>query len=91
MEILNPVATCLNCVNASERASVQDAADNAATKAFFFWMGGVDIKQGRIALYGHYILTSAAKGFLIQGTTHSFQGGIRYILGSAKESITAAH
>jgi len=91
MEILNPVATCLSCVNASERASVQDAADNAATKAFFFWMGGVDIKQGRLGLYGHYILTSAAKGFLIQGTTHTFQGGIRYILGSAKESITESH
>jgi hypothetical protein len=51
-------------------------------------MGGVDIKQGRLALYGHYILTSAAANFLIQGTTHTFQGGVRYSFGSSKEGIT---
>ena len=53
--------------------------------------GGVDIKQGRLALYGHYILTSSARGFLIQGTTHTFQGGIRYSLGSSKEGVTEGH
>jgi hypothetical protein len=48
----------------------------------------VDIKQGRLALYGHYILTSSARGFLLDGTTHTIQGGIRYALGSAKEGIS---
>ena len=75
----------------SEAAQLQDEAENAATKAFFWVMGGVDIKQGRLALYGHYILTSAAANFLIQGTTHTFQGGIRYSLGSAKEGVTEGH
>ena len=51
-------------------------------------MGGIDIKQGRLALFGHYILTSSAASFLIQGTTHTFQGGVRYSLGSSKEGIT---
>jgi len=54
-------------------------------------MGGIDIKQGRLALYGHYILTSSARGFLLDGTTHTFQGGIRYSMGTAKEGVTEGH
>ncbi len=87
MEALNVQVSCISCVGA-QFSQLQDAADAAATKAFFWWMGGVDIKQGRLALYGHYILTSSAAGFLIRGTTHTFQGGIRYSFGTAKEGIT---
>ncbi len=88
MEALNVQAGCPDCTSVAQLAQLADQAAAAATKAFFWWMGGIDIKQGRLALYGHYILTSAAAGFLIQGTTHTFQGGIRYSLGSSKESIT---
>ncbi len=87
MEALNVQVSCVSCQGA-QLSQLQDEADNAATKAFFWWMGGVDIKQGRLAIYGHYILTSAAASFLIQGTTHTFQGGIRYSFGTAKEGIT---
>jgi len=88
MEALNVEATtCTNC-SPAQFAALQDAADNAATKAFFWWMAGIDIKQGRLALYGHYILTSSAATFLIQGTTHTLQGGVRYSFGSSKEGIT---
>jgi hypothetical protein len=88
VELLNPtVEKCTGCTLA-DLGSLQDEANNASSKAFFWWMGGIDIKQGRLALYGHYILTSSAANFLIQGTTHTFQGGIRYSLGSAKEGIT---
>ena len=88
VELLNPtVEKCTGC-SLSELGQLQDEADNAASKAFFWWMGGVDIKQGRLALYGHYILTSSAANFLIQGTTHTFQGGIRYSLGGAKEGVS---
>jgi hypothetical protein len=88
MEALNPQVTCTSCKTLSQFVEVQNAADAAASKAFFWWMGGVDIKQGRLALYGHYILTSSAAGFIIDGTTHTFQGGIRYALGSAKEGVS---
>ena len=88
MEALNVQATSCTGCSGAQFAALQDAADNAATKAFFWWMGGIDIKQGRLALYGHYILTSSAATFLIQGTTHTFQGGVRYSFGSAKEGIT---
>src|SRR6266568_7811591 len=91
MQLLNPEVTCSSCQNLSQFAQLQDEADAAASKAFFWWMGGVDIKQGRLALYGHYILTSSARGFLLDGTTHTFQGGIRYSMGTAKEGVTEGH
>jgi hypothetical protein len=87
MQALNVETSCPGC-SGSVAGQLQDDAENASTKAFFWWMGGVDIKQGRLALYGHYILTSAAANFLIQGTSHTFQGGVRYSLGSAKEGVT---
>jgi hypothetical protein len=87
VELLNPtVEQCTGCT-LSQLGELQSQAENASSKAFFWWMGGVDIKQGRLALYGHYILTSSAANFLIQGTTHTFQGGIRYSLGSSKEGV----
>ncbi len=87
MEALNVQVSCASC-SGSDIGQLQDEADRAATKAFFWWMGGIDIKQGRLALFGHYILTSAAANFLIQGTTHTFQGGVRYSLGTSKEGVT---
>lgn len=86
MEVLNPVTTCTGCTPA-DAALVQAAADNAGSKAFFWWMGGLDVRQGRLALYGHYILTTSARGFLISGITQTLQGGIRYSFGSSRESI----
>ncbi len=91
MQVLSPEVSCSSCVTLSQLFQMQDEADNAASKAFFWWMGGIDIKQGRLALYGHYILTSAARGFLISGTTHTFAGGVRISLGSAKEGVTDRH
>src|SRR5947208_3266647 len=91
MQLLNPAVTCSSCQTLSQFSQLQDEADAAASKAFFWWMGGIDIKQGRLALYGHYILTSSARGFLLDGTTHTFQGGIRYSMGTAKEGVTEGH
>jgi hypothetical protein len=89
-EVLNPTATCTTCT-VSDAALTQEAADNAATKAFFWWMGGIDVRQGRLSLYGHYILTSSSKGFLLDGVVHTFQGGLRYSFGSSKEDVTEQH
>ena len=82
--------TCSGC-SVTDAAIVQAAADAFATKAFFFWMGGLEARQGRLTLYGHYILTSSARTFLISGVTHTIQGGLRYSLGSAREDISDQH
>ena len=88
MQVLNPVVDCSTCLGASEQFEAQNRAEDASSKAFFWLMGGIQISQGKMSLFGHYILTSAAKDFLIQGTTHSFQAGLRYSLGTSKEGIT---
>jgi hypothetical protein len=90
VEILNPTARCTGCTLA-DATITQNAANNAGTKAFFWLMGGIDVRQGRMALYGHYILTSAEKGFVYSGVTHTIQGGIRYSLGSAREDVSEQH
>lgn len=88
MQVLNPIVDCSSCVTQSEAFEAQNRAEDAASKAFFWMMGGFQINKGKMALFGHYVVTSSAAGFLINGTTHSFQGGLRYSLGTAKEGIT---
>jgi hypothetical protein len=79
------------CANANEQAVAQAAVDDASSKGFAWIMGGVQINVGKLAVYGQYMLTSAAQGFLISGSTHTIQGGIRYSLGSSKEDVNTAH
>src|SRR5438132_667287 len=92
MQVLTPeLQSCSGCVTRADTAAAFDAADANASKAFFWVMGGVDIRQGRLSIFGHYIITSSAKGFMLQGPTHTLQGGVRYSLGTAKEGVTEEH
>lgn len=90
MEVQNPTTTCTNC-SITDGQVVQNAAFDAATKAFFWWMAGIDIRQGRLSLFGHYMLTTSASNFLISSVTHTFQGGLRYSFGTAREDVTEQH
>jgi hypothetical protein len=87
MQVLNPTVDCTNCVTQSEAFEAQSRAQDASSKAFFWLMAGIQINRGKLSLFGHYVLTSAAANFLIQGTTHTFQGGARMSFGTAKEGI----
>ncbi len=84
VEILNPVATCTGCSSA-DLATVQDSALDEATRAFFWWMGGIDIRQGRLTLYGHYIIMTNSSNFLLTGVIHTLEAGLRYSLGGSRE------
>ena len=94
MQVLNPVVDCsggspnADCPTLSDVITAQDRADEASSKAFFWLSGGVQISYGKLSVFGQYILTSSARGFLLDGTTHSLQGGVRYTLGTSKEGIT---
>ena len=93
MQVLNPVVDCsggspnADCPTLSDVITAQDRADEASSKAFFWLSGGVQISYGKLSVFGQYILTSSARGFLLAGTTHSLQGGVRYSLGTAKEGV----
>jgi hypothetical protein len=91
MQVLNPRVDCSgttpnsDCTSLSGRIAAEEKAQDAASKAFFWLMGGAQLTRGRMSLFGHYVFTSSAKNFLLAGTTHTFQGGIRWSLGTSKE------
>jgi len=94
MEVLNPVVDCSgttpnsDCTALADAVAADDLAHTAASKAFFWFAGGLQMNYGKMTLYGQWTVTSAARGFLLDGNTHTLQGGIRYSFGTAKEGIT---
>ena len=92
MQALNPVVDCSNCQTLGEATQAADLAHEAASKAFFWLMGGLQINYStKLNVFAHYLLTSSAQGFLIESNTHTIQGGIRYSLGTSKEGLTERH
>lgn len=89
MQVLDPLVDCSACANQSEAFNAQEIAEDAASKAFFWILGGLQINYSRrLNVFGQYMLTSASRDFLLQGNTHTLQGGVRISLGSAKEGLT---
>ena len=89
MQVLNPLVDCSSCATLGEAVAASDRAHDASSKAFFWLMGGLQINySSKLNVFAHYFITSSAPGFLLEGNTHSFQGGIRLSLGTSKEGIT---
>jgi Outer membrane protein beta-barrel domain len=89
MQVMNPVVDCSSCANLGEAVTAQDKAQDAASKAFFWIMGGLQINySSKLNVFAHYLLTSSANNFLLASNTHTLQGGIRISLGNAKEGVT---
>ena len=94
MEVLNPVVDCSgttpnsDCTALADAVAADDRAHTAASKAFFWFAGGLQMNYGKMTLYGQWTVTSSARGFLLDGNTHTLQGGIRYSFGTSKEGIT---
>ena len=91
MQVLNPAVDCTGC-NTSQAVEADDRVHTAASKAFFWVMGGLQINySSKLNVFAHYLLTSSAANFLLQSNTHTLQGGIRISLGTSKEGITEQH
>jgi len=91
MQVLNPTVDCTGC-NMSQAVEADDRVHTAASKAFFWVMGGLQINySSKLNVFAHYLLTSSAANFLLQSNTHTLQGGIRLSLGTSKEGITEQH
>lgn len=67
------------------------SVSNAANKANFWILGGVQINLGNLAVFGQYIASSSANNFLLTQEQHSVQGGVRYSFGSAREDVSTQH
>lgn len=97
LTVQNAVVDCSNttpnsqCATANDQFAAQSAVDDASSTAAAWVMGGVQINVGKLAVFGQYMLTSASRTFLLSGTTHTIQGGVRYSFGGSKEDVNTAH
>ena len=62
--------------------------DRAATKAFPVLTGGLQLRFGRLGVYSHYQYMPEGRDFLLTGSQHVFQAGLRYALTGAREEVT---
>lgn len=83
--IVDPRIDCSGCSSA-EQSTVSNAVNRQSGAAFAWVMAGGQYNVGKLSVFGHYVLTDAA-GFLIQGATHTLQGGIRYSFGRSREGL----
>ena len=91
MQVLNPIVDCTGC-DLSQTVQANDIVHDASSRAFFWLMGGLQINySSKLNVFAHYLLTSSAPNFLIDGNTHTLQGGVRLSLGTAKEGLTERH
>jgi hypothetical protein len=92
MQVLNPSVDCSSCTTLGEAEEAASRVHDASSKAFFWVMGGLQMNySSRFNVFAHYMLTSSAQEFLLDGNTHTVQAGLRYSLGTAKEGITERH
>lgn len=95
-----PDVTKISFVSPAAAAQAQQDARDLGSTGFLTLVGGLQFKVGRLVAFGQYQLTSAqgdktldsgASGRLIVGSTHTFSGGLRVSLGSAKETPRAGY
>ena len=92
MQVLNPSVDCSSCTTLGEAEEAASRVHDASSKAFVWVMGGLQMNySSRFNVFAHYLLTSSAQGFLLDGNTHTLQAGLRYSLGTSKEGITERH
>jgi len=67
----------------------QGLADDAASKALFNIMGGLQVLVSRrLAAYVTYEFIPEARNFLLSDEQHLLSGGLRYSFGSRKEEVS---
>lgn len=79
------------CATVNDQFAAQSVVDDASSTATAWFMGGVQINVGKLAVFGQYMITSASQTFLLSGSTHTIQGGVRYSFGGSKEDVNTAH
>jgi hypothetical protein len=97
---VNPQPTGTTFATPAALAQAQQDARDLGSTGFATVVGGLQFKVGRLVAFGQYQLTSAqgdktlpsgATGRLLIGSTHTFSGGLRVSLGSAREQPRASY
>jgi len=65
-----------------------DEIDRRDSRAFIVFGGGLQLKIGRLAVFGDYQFMPASGEFLITSSQHAFIAGLRYALTSSSSEVT---
>jgi hypothetical protein len=93
----------IHVVNPTPTSGFQSDANELGSSGFATFVGGLQFQVGRFMAFGQYQITSSpsqktvtdasgapvAFGRLLDGPTHTFTGGLRIGLGSAREDVRA--
>ncbi len=96
IHVVNPTPT--------SAAAFQNDANELGSSGFGTFVGGLTFQVGRLMAFGQYQITTSpsnhavtdgagtvlAVGRLLDGPTHTFTGGLRIGLGSAKDGVRSA-
>ncbi|HEX5385169.1 MAG TPA: hypothetical protein VFW66_00565 [Gemmatimonadales bacterium] len=95
LHAVNPTPTAGTLATTADIAQAEQDASQLGSVGFGTLVGGLQFKVGRMVAFGQYQLTSSpssktldsgASGRLFTGATHTFSGGLRVSLGSAREA-----
>jgi hypothetical protein len=68
-----------------EQEAAQQEADSRGSQGYGNFLAGAQVRAGSFVLFGQWMVTTATKGALLSGATHSIVGGARISLGAARE------
>lgn len=84
--------------NARADTALSTAAQNTVDRAlqdlqaggFALLTGGIQLRMGKLALYGQYQGSPQGRSFLLRGSSHSLEFGLRYaFLGAREDDVTS--
>lgn len=89
VNVVNPRPANPTALTPQEVDLIREESDAISTDGFVSAVGGVNFNVGRIGAFGQYMYTSSAsRGKLLRGPTHTLVAGVRFNLGSSRESLS---
>ncbi|MEE8250695.1 MAG: hypothetical protein V3R24_03060, partial [Gemmatimonadales bacterium] len=84
---ISDINTTSPTLGAAEFNSITAIVDDLDTKAFAVFSSGLQLRLGRLGIYGEYRFLPKSDDFLLNTLQHSVLGGLRFALTHAHESI----
>lgn len=78
-------------LSAANQTTVDRSLSDQGSGGFALVIAGLQLRMGRkMALYGHYQGSPQGRDFLLAGSSHSFEFGLRYaFLGAREDDVTS--
>ena len=85
-----PVVSAAEGLTPAQVDNLRDAASSAGSYGFGTLLGGVQVRVGRkLVVYGQgQLISGPGRGKLFTGAGYTLEGGLRWSIGSSKESLT---